>query len=121
MNDNSSRFGKFQKILFNGSGNIVGGEVDHYLLEKGRLSYQGKLERNYHIFYFLIKGKTPEEQKVLDLRPAKEYGMLYGGGIDVILHENHKQKDGMYYLLFSLSQSTYLQTNKHTRTHRYNY
>lgn len=94
MNDNSSRFGKFQKILFNKAGRIIGGEVDHYLLEKGRLSYQGKGERNFHIFYFLLKGKTPEEDKLLRLKSAEKYKMLFGGGITTIRHENKRSKDG---------------------------
>eukprot|EP00501_MAST-03F_sp_TOSAG23-6_P001839 GSMAST32.ASY1.ANO1.1917.1 assembled CDS len=55
MNDNSSRFGKFTKIWFN-NGKIVGAEMEHYLLEKSRISNQGKGERNYHIFYHLIRG-----------------------------------------------------------------
>ena len=94
MNDNSSRFGKFMKILFDRKGAIVGGEVDHYLLEKGRLSYQGKEERNFHIFYFLLKGATPEERKSLRLKNAQEYGMLFGGGRTTIKHEDRKRRDG---------------------------
>eukprot|EP00940_MAST-03C_sp_MAST-3C-sp2_P002912 g2912.t1 len=94
MNDNSSRFGKFMKILFSHKGNIVGGEVDHYLLEKGRLSYQGKAERNFHIFYFLLKGATPEERAGLQLKRPEDYGMLFGGGRTTIKNENRKLKDG---------------------------
>eukprot|EP00939_MAST-03C_sp_MAST-3C-sp1_P002816 g2816.t1 len=61
MNDNSSRFGKFTKIFMK-DGNIVGAEMDHYLLEKSRIVSQGRNERNYHIFYFLLRGCTAEER-----------------------------------------------------------
>jgi myosin heavy subunit len=41
-NNNSSRFGRFTKIFFNDSGQIEGGMMEHYLLEKARLVEQGK-------------------------------------------------------------------------------
>lgn len=81
MNDNSSRFGKFTKIWFD-DGKIVGAELEHYLLEKARLVGQGRNERNYHIFYFLLRGATPEERKLLfDRENAKplDYEKLWEG------------------------------------------
>lgn len=39
MNDNSSRFGKFLKIFFD-RGVMVGGKMEHYLLEKARVAKQ---------------------------------------------------------------------------------
>ena len=41
MNDNSSRFGKFLKIYFD-RGVMVGGKMEHYLLEKARVAKQVK-------------------------------------------------------------------------------
>jgi myosin heavy subunit len=81
MNDNSSRFGKFTKIWFD-DGKIVGAELEHYLLEKARLVGQGRNERNYHIFYFLLRGASPEERKLLfDRKDAKplDYDKLWEG------------------------------------------
>jgi len=67
QNDNSSRFGKFTRIFF-GNGVILGADIDHYLLEKGRTVVQGHGERNYHIFYFMCCGLSPAEKDKLGLK-----------------------------------------------------
>ncbi|EAR90393.2 unconventional myosin heavy chain (macronuclear) [Tetrahymena thermophila SB210] len=56
-NNNSSRFGKYVKIYIDKtSQKINGASIDSYLLEKSRIPCPGKGERNYHIFYHMLKG-----------------------------------------------------------------
>lgn len=55
-NDNSSRFGKFIELGFSRSGHLMGAKVQTYLLEKVRIAFHAAGERNYHIFYQLLRG-----------------------------------------------------------------
>ena len=109
MNDNSSRFGKFTKILFN-DGLIVGAEMDCYLLEKARLVDQGEHERNYHVFYGLIKGATAEEQSkyVVFEREAREFKLPHF--LLKLLRANH-----LYYSFISHADHSNTSTQMHVR------
>ncbi|CAM9539103.1 unnamed protein product, partial [Phaeothamnion confervicola] len=60
-NDNSSRFGKFTQLQFDGGGRMAGSVCTTYLLEKSRVVGHTSGERGYHIFYQLLAG--PEEDK----------------------------------------------------------
>ena len=58
-NNNSSRFGKFIRIEFSRTGQIAGAYIDWYLLEKSRVVKLNANERNYHVFYQLLRGADP--------------------------------------------------------------
>uniref|UniRef100_A0A665SY65 Myosin, heavy chain b n=1 Tax=Echeneis naucrates TaxID=173247 RepID=A0A665SY65_ECHNA len=59
-NDNSSRFGKFIRIHFGSTGKLASADIETYLLEKSRVTFQLSAERSYHIFYQLMTGHKPE-------------------------------------------------------------
>ncbi|MGH0186718.1 UNVERIFIED_CONTAM: hypothetical protein FKN15_022405, partial [Acipenser sinensis] len=82
-NDNSSRFGKYIDIHFNKRGAIEGAKIEQYLLEKSRVCRQARDERNYHIFYCMLKGMTPEQKKKLGLGKATDYSYLTMGSCTV--------------------------------------
>ncbi|XP_023648220.2 myosin VIIAa isoform X5 [Paramormyrops kingsleyae] len=82
-NDNSSRFGKYIDIHFNKRGAIEGAKIEQYLLEKSRVCRQARDERNYHIFYCMLKGMTPEQKKKLGLGKATDYTYLTIGNCTV--------------------------------------
>ncbi|KAM6118725.1 myosin heavy chain, skeletal muscle, adult-like [Phoenicopterus ruber ruber] len=59
-NDNSSRFGKFIRIHFGATGKLASADIETYLLEKSRVTFQLRAERSYHIFYQVTSNKKPE-------------------------------------------------------------
>ncbi|XP_031439478.1 myosin-7-like [Clupea harengus] len=64
-NDNSSRFGKFIRIHFAANGKLASADIETYLLEKSRVTFQLKAERDYHIFYQILSQKKPELLELL--------------------------------------------------------
>ncbi|XP_069044104.1 myosin-7 [Lepisosteus oculatus] len=64
-NDNSSRFGKFIRIHFGTTGKLASADIETYLLEKSRVTFQLKAERDYHIFYQILSQKKPELLEML--------------------------------------------------------
>ncbi|XP_032879347.1 unconventional myosin-VIIa [Amblyraja radiata] len=78
-NDNSSRFGKYIDIHFNKRGAIEGAKIEQYLLEKSRVCRQANGERNYHIFYCMLMGMSPEQKKKLGLGKPTDYTYLTMG------------------------------------------
>uniref|UniRef100_A0A671L5Z2 Unconventional myosin-XIX-like n=1 Tax=Sinocyclocheilus anshuiensis TaxID=1608454 RepID=A0A671L5Z2_9TELE len=61
-NSNSSRFGKYIQLQLNGSQLLVGASVQTFLLEKTRVAFQAPNERNFHIFYQMMKGATGKQR-----------------------------------------------------------
>ena len=79
-NDNSSRFGKYIEIIFNKKTDIIGATIRTYLLERSRLVFQPLKERNYHIFYQLLRGATEEMKEQFELLPVDNFNYLNQGG-----------------------------------------
>lgn len=75
-NNNSSRFGKFIQVNYKENGMVHGAVVQKYLLEKSRIVSQGRNERNYHVFYYLLAGASDQEREQLHLLRADEYNYL---------------------------------------------
>ena len=78
-NNNSSRFGKFIEIHFDGKCSVVGGYISHYLLERARVVSQSPAERNYHIFYQLIAGADQRLAERLRLTSPDQFRYLAQG------------------------------------------
>uniref|UniRef100_A0A8C7KWZ0 Myosin IXb n=1 Tax=Oncorhynchus kisutch TaxID=8019 RepID=A0A8C7KWZ0_ONCKI len=76
QNNNSSRFGKFIRVNYLKSGVVRGAVVEKYLLEKCRLVFRAKNERNYHVFYYLLVGASKEEQREFRLLQPEDYTYL---------------------------------------------
>uniref|UniRef100_A0A4W6CJ42 Myosin VIIAa n=1 Tax=Lates calcarifer TaxID=8187 RepID=A0A4W6CJ42_LATCA len=105
-NDNSSRFGKYIDIHFNKRGAIEGAKIEQYLLEKSRVCRQAYDERNYHIFYCMLKGMTADEKKKLGLSKATDYAYLTIGNCTVCdgrddLKEYSNIRSAMKVLMFT--------------------
>ncbi|KAL2091259.1 hypothetical protein ACEWY4_013522 [Coilia grayii] len=83
-NDNSSRFGKFIRIHFGQTGKLASADIETYLLEKSRVTFQLSAERSYHIFYQLMTGHKPEllEALLITTNPY-DYPMISQGEITV--------------------------------------
>jgi len=70
-NDNSSRFGKYIKLVYSKGAlselkviyrpilpQLRSAMIETFLLEKSRLVYVGAGERNYHVFYQMLEGRA---------------------------------------------------------------
>ncbi|KAF4317636.1 hypothetical protein JM18_006833 [Phytophthora kernoviae] len=81
-NDNSSRFGKFVRMFFDGhsvdaSLRMVGTSVETYLLEKVRVVHQNDGERNFHVFYELLAGADDAMKMELHLENLSVHEFQY--------------------------------------------
>uniref|UniRef100_A0A8C3Q655 Myosin-7 n=1 Tax=Geospiza parvula TaxID=87175 RepID=A0A8C3Q655_GEOPR len=82
-NSNKVR-GKFIRIHFGATGKLASADIETYLLEKSRVIFQLKAERNYHIFYQILSNKKPEllEMLLVTSNPY-DYGYVSQGEVTV--------------------------------------
>ncbi|XP_068600219.1 unconventional myosin-XIX [Brachionichthys hirsutus] len=71
-NNNSSRFGKYIQLQLDRCHLLVGASLQTYLLEKTRVACQPANERNFHIFYQMMKGATDAQRKEWNI-PLGQY------------------------------------------------
>ncbi|KAL0481062.1 myosin heavy chain [Acrasis kona] len=64
-NNNSSRFGKYLEIFFNNRGQLIGGQVTNFLLEKARVVTQAQGEHEKLKKEFLLQGE-PQDYRYLN-------------------------------------------------------
>merc|ERR1712212_684863 len=76
-NNNSSRFGKFIRIHFGPTSKIAAADIETYLLEKSRITFQLEIERNYHIFYQLMTDAYPKYHGMCLLDAKPDPGKFY--------------------------------------------
>eukprot|EP00039_Didymoeca_costata_P024289 m.9896 g.9896 ORF g.9896 m.9896 type:complete len:891 (+) comp4163_c0_seq1:186-2858(+) len=76
LNDNSSRFGKYIEVMFEGMDKVLGAGARKYLLEKSRVVSQADGERNFHVFYYLTEGAPSALKAKLNLKSASDYKYL---------------------------------------------
>ncbi|KAF7335174.1 Glycosyltransferase family 2 protein [Mycena sanguinolenta] len=76
FNPNASRFGKYTELQFGDRGRLQGIKTLDYYLERNRVSGAPNGERNFHIFYYLVAGATPEERAHLGLLDKTTYRYL---------------------------------------------
>ncbi|KAG9761728.1 myosin IC heavy chain, partial [Aureobasidium melanogenum] len=72
-NNNSSRFGKYLEIQFNGQGEPVGANITNYLLEKSRVVGQIMNERNFHIFYQFTKACSENYRQTFGIQQPQSF------------------------------------------------
>ncbi|CAL8276800.1 unnamed protein product [Arctogadus glacialis] len=75
-NHNSSRFGKYIQLQLDRSHFLVGASVQTYLLEKTRVACQPANERNFHIFYQMMKGASSEQKKEWKMAHGQSFNWL---------------------------------------------
>ncbi|CAE7648021.1 XI-2, partial [Symbiodinium necroappetens] len=105
-NNNSSRFGKYNRIFFDESGTLVNASVTTYLLESSRVVSHAKRERTYHCFYEMLSGLSDEELSKLHLDRSEPYLLLTGEAEDLDWNAQFEERDQKHFdrLWFALAE-----------------
>ncbi|KAM0754954.1 translation initiation factor IF-2 [Meredithblackwellia eburnea MCA 4105] len=75
-NTNASRFGRYTELQFGENGRLIGLKGLEYYLEKSRVTGASTGERNFHIFYALVAGASPDEREHLHLDSSTSFRYL---------------------------------------------
>nr|XP_019941478.1 PREDICTED: unconventional myosin-XIX [Paralichthys olivaceus] len=97
-NNNSSRFGKYIQLQLDRCQLLVGASVQTYLLEKTRVACQPANERNFHIFYQMMKGATDEQRKEWKMPHGQRFVWLPKAEITVEEDCFHETVEAMVHL-----------------------
>lgn len=76
-NQNSSRFGKFNRMFFDRRGQLTGSSITTYLLESSRVVVHGQQERTYHIFYEMLAGAASSSLEQWGLSRSGRYSLMH--------------------------------------------
>ena len=87
-NHNSSRFGKFVKVVFDASGTKMATmTLKTYLLVKVRVVFPSAAERTYHVFYALLAGASRRDRARWGLRSQEEHALTKGASDQSVFSE----------------------------------
>ena len=78
-NKNSSRFGKYHRLLYDKSGRLCGADIKPFLLESSRVTSVSSHERNFHIFYQIFAGMSETDLKRYKLSRSGKYPLVSNG------------------------------------------
>ncbi|OWA53056.1 Myosin-IIIb [Hypsibius exemplaris] len=95
LNDNSSRFGKFIELQFNGTGKVIGAKICEYLLEKSRVTHRSAGETNFHIFHHMLSTFSAEQLKKFKLNGVTNSGYLADSLADPSSERTARKLDGL--------------------------
>ena len=94
FNPNASRFGKYTELQFSERGRLSGVKTLDYYLERNRVSAVPSGERNFHIFYYLVAGASPEERQHLHLLDKTTYRYLGQRATTAVRRNGGRDDDG---------------------------
>lgn len=79
-NKNSSRFGKYHRLLYDRAGSLAGAEIKPLLLESSRVTGISSHERNFHIFYLMLAGMSDSELRTkYDIHKHEAFPLISNG------------------------------------------
>ncbi|XDV20697.1 hypothetical protein PO909_025981, partial [Leuciscus waleckii] len=86
--------GKFIRIHFGTTGKLASADIETYLLEKSRVSFQLPDERGYHIFYQMMTNHKPEliDMTLITTNPY-DFPMCSQGQITVASIDDKEELD----------------------------